>query len=328
MRYEHRKALKAIVGLMIAAFLLLVLSAAIGTKMIPPMDVLKVLFGGGNKADSLIILKFRLPRIATAALVGAALALSGAILQGIVRNPLASPDIIGVTGGASVAAVIFINLFQQASIVWLPPAAFAGAILVTGLIYFLAYKKGISSMRLVLVGVGINAVTTAFTTLFIVSSPTQLTAKAFIWLTGSVYGSSWTTVLTILPWTLLLFLLALLYGARMNLLQLGDDVATGAGTPVSNSRTALLAISAGLAGSAVAVAGAVGFVALLAPHIARKLVGPSFGVLLPASALAGACIVMLGDFIARSAFSPLDLPVGIFTAAVGAPFFIYLLRRQ
>jgi iron complex transport system permease protein len=312
----------------ILMFLVLVISIGMGTLKIHPIDVLKVLIGMGTERDALFIEKFRLPRALTALLVGASLAVAGAILQGLIQNPLASPDVIGITGGASAAAVAFIVLFESVSITWLPVAAFLGATLITFLIYGLAWKKGVTPLRFVLIGVGIDAAMHALTTLLLVISPTQHAAKAKIWLTGSVYGTNWDDVSTLFIWMLVLFPFTFVYARTINVQQLGDEIATGVGSPVQRHRFFLLLISAGLAGAAIAIGGAMTFVGLLAPHIARKLVGPSFGGLLPITALIGALMVMLADLIARTAFLPLDLPAGIFTSLIGAPFFMYLLYKN
>lgn len=306
---------------------LFLLSVGIGDFFIQPTDVMKTLLGIGAAEHALIIQTFRLPRVLTAILVGACLAVSGAILQGMVRNPLASPDLLGITGGASVAAIGFIMLFPTASIQWLPVSALFGAGIVTVLIYMLAWKKGVSALRLVLIGVGIQSCMSALTTLLLVTSPIYLTSKAMVWLTGSVYGTNWNDVLTLLPWTLVFIPMAFLLGRNINIQQLGDEVAQGVGHHVERQRALLLFLCVALAGAAIAIGGAIGFVALLAPQIARKLVGPSFGALLPVAALSGSFIVVCADLIARVALPPLDLPVGIFTSAIGAPFFMYLLYK-
>ncbi|MED0676019.1 iron ABC transporter permease [Aneurinibacillus thermoaerophilus] len=305
----------------------LLLSVGMGDFFIPPADVVKTLLGIGSSEHALIIQTFRLPRALASVLVGACLAVSGAILQGIVRNPLASPDLVGITGGASVTAVSFIILFPTASIAWLPLSAMVGAIVMTLLIYMLAWRKGISPFRLVLIGVGIQAAMAACTKLLLVISPIYLTSEAMVWLAGSVYGSNGKDVLSLLPWAIVLIPCAFFLSRSVNVQQLGDDIATGVGQRLERDRFILLAVCATLAGAAIAIGGAIGFVALLAPHIARKLVGSSFGGLLPVAASVGAFMVTGADLIARTAFSPLDLPVGIFTSAIGTPFFIYLLYK-
>lgn len=323
-----RRALLLMLLLAVGTFAAVVVSIGVGTMFIHPLDVIKALFGAGTDQHALVINMFRLPRILVALLVGIGLAVSGAILQSVIRNPLASPDVIGITGGASAAAVLFIVFFEQVSIHWLPLAAMIGAAVITALIYVLAYKNGITPLRLVLVGVGIGAAMQGLTTMLVVIAPIHLTSKAVIWMTGSVYGSNWQNVLTLLPWIVVFVPLALLFARSINAQQLGEEVATGVGNPVQRHRLILLFICVALAGAAVAIGGAIGFVGLLAPHIARKLVGPVPEVLLPVSALVGGLTVVLADLIARTAFAPLEVPVGIFTAAIGAPFFIYLLYRS
>ncbi|MBD2864428.1 FecCD family ABC transporter permease [Paenibacillus oceani] len=323
-----KRALLVTTVLLVLAFAVVIVSSAIGSLKINPWSVVQIFLGMGDEAEATVVLEFRLPRILTALLVGMLLAAAGAILQGMIRNPLASPDIMGITGGASAAAVLFITLLPAASIVYLPFTAMLGAVAATVIIYILAWKKGVSAMRLVLVGIGIEASMKALTTLLIVKSPFYSSSKALTWLTGTVYGSGWGNVWTLLIWSAVLLPLAFAMGRTLNVMQLGDDTASGVGSRVGRDRLLLLALCVGTAGAAVAVGGAIGFVALLAPHIARKLVGPSFGGLLPASALIGGIIVTAADLIGRTAFAPLDLPVGIFTSLIGAPFFLYLLYKN
>jgi iron complex transport system permease protein len=322
-----RRAILVTLGLLAAAIALFIVSTGMGTMHISPAGVIKAILGIGSPTEEVVVNKLRLPRVTVALLVGSALALSGAILQGMIRNPLASPDIIGITGGASAVSVLFISVFQKASIHLLPFAAMAGALAATAIIYLLAWKKGVSPVRLVLIGIGINAAMSAITTFLIVRSPMYLTSKALTWMTGSVYGSGWKQVDALLPWFLIFFPLSFVLARAINVQQLGDDLAIGVGNTVQRHRLLLLFTSVALAGSAVAFGGAIGFVGLIAPHLSRRLVGSSYGALLPVSALSGGIIVMAADLVARMAFQPLDLPVGLFTALIGAPFFIYLLYR-
>ncbi|MFS0558376.1 FecCD family ABC transporter permease [Brevibacillus sp. 179-C9.3 HS] len=305
-----------------------VISLGMGEMKIAPLNVVKVLLGIGSEEDALIVEQFRLPRIVIAILVGAALAVAGAIMQGLVRNPLASPDILGVSGGASVFAVGFLILFETASIKWLPPIAFLGATFTTFLLYALSWKKGVTPLRLVMIGVGIKIAAGAIVTMLIMFSPFLLQNKALLWLTGSIYGVAWNDVFMILPWVIGLILAAGLLARRVNIQQLGDDLATSLGSSLQLDRFLLLMICAALTGTAVSVGGDISFVALLAPHIAKQLIGPSFGGAMTLSAFLGAIIVLLADLIARMAFSPIEVPVGVFTSAIGAPFFIYLLYKN
>ncbi|MFB9279343.1 FecCD family ABC transporter permease [Cohnella cellulosilytica] len=328
-RSSRRKIPYIILALTGLAVLVFFVGIGLGSQTTSLPDVVRTLLGYGTAEHSLILHTLRLPRALVAVLAGAALSVAGAILQGIIRNPMASPDIIGITGGASFAAVAFITyLGGSVSIKWLPAAAFAGAALISIVIYVLAWSRGVSPTRLVLIGVGISAITSSLTMLMIVISPVNTAGQAYVWMTGSVYGSSWGDVYSVLPWVLVLIPLAFYLYRHLNIQELGDELATGLGSPVQLYRFMLLMISVALAGAAVAVAGAVGFVGLIAPHIARKLVGPSFNGLVPASALIGSLMVLLADTIGRTVFLPLDVPAGVFTAAVGAPYFIYLLYRS
>lgn len=328
-----KKALLIFFGLAIAAFAIFVASTAMGEMKISPLTVLQVFFGGGTEMDQLIIKSFRLPRIIIALTVGMGLAVSGSILQGMIRNPLASPDILGITGGASVAVVGFLAVFTDrsnaltVSIAWLPVAAFIGAAAAAFLVYILAWKNGVSPIRLVLIGIGLMALMKALTTLMMILGPIFQASQANIWITGTVYGSTWANVSIALPATIILIVLAIISARNLNIQELGDDVATGLGSRVQKQRFALLAISTGLIGTSVAFAGGIGFVGLMAPHMARRLVGSSFGALIPVSALLGGILVMAADLIGRTMFSPLEVPAGVFTAGIGAPYFIYLLFK-
>ncbi|WP_010277782.1 FecCD family ABC transporter permease [Paenibacillus senegalensis] len=307
----------------------IVAGAGLGNGFIPPAQVLTTVLGTGSGEHDFIIMTLRMPRVLVAVLVGAALGISGAILQSIIRNPLASPDVIGITGGAAVAAVGFVSLLSgQVSIKFMPLAATIGALLASFIIYVLAWRKGVTPIRLVLIGIGMSAVTGAGTTFMLVQSPHYSLGKAYTWLTGSVYGSTWDNVWLIL-WTAVILLPFTLFFARsLDAQQFGDDVASGLGVAVQRHRVFLVLISVLLAGIAVAVAGTVGFVGLIAPHIARKLVGRPFGSLVMVSAFIGGLLVLGADLIGRTAFYPLDVPAGVFTAGVGAPFFLYLLFKN
>lgn len=328
-----KKALSVFIGLLIGAAAIFVISTGLGEMKIAPLTVLKVFFGGGSEMDQLVIQSFRLPRIIVALMAGMGLAVAGGILQGMIRNPLASPDILGITGGAAVAVVGFLAIFSDknhvltVSIQWLPVAAFVGATVVSFLIYLLAWNKGVSPIRLILIGIGLMSLTKALTTLMMVLGPIYQTSQANIWITGTVYGSTWKSVSVIVPWTAILIFIALIYAKNVNIQELGDEVATGLGGRVQRQRFILMMLSTGLVGGAVAFAGGIGFVGLMAPHMARRIVGSSFGALLPVSALLGGILVMLADLVGRMVFSPLEIPAGVFTASIGAPYFIYLLFK-
>lgn len=325
---SRKKTMIVICSLFVVSLLLITVGLSVGSTLINPFEVVKHLIGLGNGEHTFIINTLRLPRTILAFMTGIGLGVSGLILQGVIRNPLASPDIIGITGGAALAAVGFLTVFSGAiGLTMLPFAAIAGAAVVSMLLYLLAWKNGVTPLRLVLIGIGINAAMGALTTMMIVISPTYSTSKAYIWLTGSVYGSNWSDVFGLLPWILVLVPLALLYTQIVNVKVLGDDIAAGLGVKVQLHRFILILISVALAGSSVAFAGGIGFVGLIAPHISRKLVGWSFGGLVPVTAMVGGLVVLIADIVARTAFLPLDLPAGVFVSGIGAPFFIYLLYQ-
>lgn len=263
-----------------------------------------------------------------AALVGLALGISGAIMQGLTRNPLASPDILGISAGAGLVAVTLMVVFQDVPSGVIPLAAFGGALLIAVLIYLLAWRGGDSPLRLILVGIGLGAVTGALTSLMITFGDIYDVQRALIWLTGSVYARSWDEFGALLPWVIVFAPLAFLLARDLNTLTLGEEVARGLGTRVAWQRGLLMLTAVALAGATVAAAGTIGFVGLMAPHIGRRLVGPDHIGLLPTAGVIGALIVVAADLVGRTLFAPIELPCGLITAAVGAPFFIYLLWQQ
>ncbi|RFU63820.1 FecCD family ABC transporter permease [Peribacillus glennii] len=328
-----KKAINVFAVLLLLLLALFLLSASAGQMFISPLQVAKALLGAGNELETMVITSFRLPRIVVAMMVGMALAVAGGILQGIIRNPLASPDIIGLTGGASFAVVSFLALFSDknnsltVSIGWLPLAAFAGAAITAFIVYSFAWKNGAAPTRLVLIGIGISALMQAGTTMMMILGPIYRASQANIWITGSVNGAKWTDVYILVPLVLIIMSIAFALGRNLNVQELGEDIALGMGTKVEKQRLFLLVIATALTGGAVAFGGGIGFVGLMAPHMARRLVGSDFGALLPVAALIGAVLVLVADLIGRTLFAPLEIPAGVFTASIGAPYFIYLLYK-
>lgn len=319
--------------LMVTLLLTLALTASalaalsLGSQATSPMAVLEALLFPARSDIALIVHEIRLPRVVLAILVGACLGVAGLLLQGLVRNPLASPDVIGITGGASLAAVSFLALGGAAlGEAWLPLAALCGALLVALVIIALT-GRGVTPPRLVLIGIGLAAALGAGTTLVLVLSSDTTAMQAYVWLTGSLYAAQWREVAGLAPWALLGLPLALALARRLDVLAFGDELAVGLGAALHGSRLVLLLLAVALAGAAVAFAGGLSFVGLLAPHIARRLAIRSHTGLMPATALVGALIVLYADLLGRIAFLPRDLPAGIFVAGIGAPFFIYLLYR-
>lgn len=313
----------------LCATLLLALLATwamtLGSFSIPFSDVVRAMLGEGSQDQEFVVRTLRLPRVISAVLIGAALAMSGAIFQGLVRNALVAPDIIGIDEGASLFAVFWIVTGQTD---WLlPVAAFAGALLTAGIIYLLTWKGGIAANRLILVGIGVGATIGAGTTYLTLRYPIEIVRPAIVWTIGSLYASSWQDVRVLLLFLAVLTPASLALMWRLRTLQLGDDVTRVLGLPLERTRAQLIVVGCGLAAVAVAIAGPIGFVALMVPHIARMLAGPMSGSALLLTAVLGALFLLSADVIGQH-FLPVALPVGVVTAAVGAPYFLFLLYRS
>lgn len=312
--------------LTIITFIVAILAIVVGAVFISPIEILRSMIGSGNDSAAFIIMNYRLPRIVMAILVGAGLGVSGAILQGIIRNPLASPDVIGITKGAGLAAAIVVLLFPHAPVIMLPVSALAGAGIITVILYLFAYKRGVSPSTLALVGIALGAICQAGIQFLMVKFPIQINA-ALIWLTGSLWGKGWNDVLMLTPWIVVLIPISILLANRLDILNLGDDVAEGLGENTERTRLILLIVAVALAGSSVAVVGSLGFLGLIAPHIARQLVGNRHSLLLPTAAVMGILLLLLADALGRGLAPPAEIPAGIFTAVLGAPYFLFLLRK-
>ncbi|ADZ90240.1 FecCD family ABC transporter permease [Marinomonas mediterranea] len=275
-----------------------------------------------------IVWEFRLPRLLAAALCGAALAIAGVILQSITRNALASPGLIGVEAGASATMLLFVVIMPGLiPISLLPFSAMLGGFSVAALIWILSTMAGYSPIRLVLVGVGITSMLSAFSEMLITYGDIELVESALMWLGGSLHQVSWAQVEIMVWWLLVPGLLAWLFFRPLNLLILGDQVAFSRGVVHRKIIPFLLLLSVALTSASVATAGTLTFVGLIAPHIARRFCADRHGALIPLSALIGACLVALGDTLGRNVFAPLQLPAGLVLVMVGAPYFIVLMSR-
>ena len=297
----------------------------VGDFPIPAGDALRTaLWDRGGEFD-FVVNSLRFPRLVVAVLAGMCLAASGAIFQGLIGNPLVSPDIIGINTGASLCAVFILVVGGNAAL--LPYAAFIGAVSTAVVIYLLAYKRGVSGSRLVLVGIGINALLAAAVTFMQVRYPIERVAAAARWQAGTLFGVSWGDARTLGIGLAVLLPAAFVAMRRLRILQLGDDTAASMGLRVERDRLALIAIGSALAALAVAVVGPLGFVALLVPHLARLLAGSLSGGVLVFTALLGGLFLLGADLIAQRLFAPTTLPAGIVTAALGGPYFLFLLAR-
>ncbi|GAA0086114.1 FecCD family ABC transporter permease [Clostridium sp. MB05] len=329
-----KKTIKLSIILLIVTILIFIFSLCIGEVMVSPLDALKSILGMNTGFSSVLVMNIRLPRILVAFFVGASLALSGAILQGVVKNDLASPDILGVVNGGSVGALVFLTIFTDpknnsltTSIFYMPIFTFAFSFIAL-ISILLIIGKSSSTNKLIIIGIGISAICKAITNILIVNGPVVFIKEATTWITGSIYGANWTHAAIIIVIFSIFTILTVIFIKDLNLHQLEDDVITVLGNSVHKSRIILLGLSAALAAGAVTIGGGISFVGLIAPHIARKLVDSKFENIIPLSIFIGGIITLLADFASKWLFYPQDLPIGIFTAFIGAPYFIYLLIKK
>ncbi|MCK9858444.1 iron ABC transporter permease [Paenibacillus sp. ATY16] len=323
-RTKRRKLVLSIAPVLVIASLLLGLMA--GSVPVALEDIWHALTARGDSPQDTIVFDLRLPRVLIGLLTGACLAASGAILQGVMRNPLADPGVIGVSSGAGLAAVITMVLLPQFSYL-LPAAAFLGALLSSVIIYTLSWDKGASPGKIVLAGIALNALIGAVMNGVMVMYSDRIQA-VLPWLSGGLNGRSWHHLSFMLPYAAAGLLLSFLAIKPVNLLMLGDDSAKLLGQKVETQRMLLILLASLLAGTAVSVAGLIGFVGLIVPHAIRLMIGDDYRYLMPASILGGAALVALADTAARTVLDPVELPVGILLACLGAPFFLYLLRKR
>jgi iron complex transport system permease protein len=308
--------------------LAMTLGLMLGAVNLGPGRVLDGLLDRGD--DSLartIVWELRAPRVLLAVMVGASLGVAGALLQGVTRNPLADPHILGLTAGGGLAATIALRAAQDFPDRWLAPVAFLGSLAGAALVYGLSFRGGVSPTRLALSGVAVASMLTAFTTLLLVTS-TFTTQAALAWLAGGLFGRGWDDFYATWPYVVIGLALSLLLLRSMNILALGDEAAQSLGLGVERVRLFAIGAAALLAGASVAAAGMVAFVGLLIPHIARFLVGEDHRQLVPLSAILGAALVTYADVIARTIQAPVEIPLGIVTAVVGAPFLLWLVRAK
>ncbi|REK77708.1 FecCD family ABC transporter permease [Paenibacillus paeoniae] len=321
----------AIIGILIVLNIgAITLHLMLGERSIPWMDVFRTLFGTGGEEYRFTIHELRLPRVLTGLLVGCGLALAGTVLQAITGNPLASPGVIGLNSGAAAAVVGVMVLVPAFPMRMMPWVAFGGAFLAAAVMYSLSWRRGTagSPVRMLLIGVGISAMASALITYLLTVGHIFRVSQASIWMAGSLYGRTWDHFWPLLPWILILFAMVLTMSRRLDLFLLDAQSAAGLGLRVELTRFLFILTSVGLAGAAVAMAGTIGFVGLMAPHMAGHLAGARSIVKLPAAALIGSLIVLLSDLAGRVVFAPYEIPAGLITAIIGVPYMIYLLMRR
>ncbi|MEZ2390155.1 FecCD family ABC transporter permease [bacterium RCC_150] len=317
-------------GRALAAFLVLdvalgLYSLSVSGSKLPFADAMGALFGQTNDFSRLV-LQNQLPRVLLCFIAGATLGIAGGVTQGVIRNPLASPDIIGVSKGAAVGAAAVILVFPTVDAEWIPAGAFVGGVLSFLLVYVLAYRKGVAPVRLALTGIAVGAVADSLIRFMLVKWPTNINA-ALVWLVGSLYGHGQRDVVLALPWLLVLVPAILYLARRMDVLSLGDDLAAGLGEAVERTRFLTLILAVAAASVATSVAGTVGFIGLIAPHIAKQLVGGQHAKYLPLSAAIGVLLLLVGDTLGRGLLPPLEIPAGLILAFLGGPYFLYLMVK-
>ena len=313
-----------------------VLTLCWGTYKVSPYEVINTLLGNGTKLQNTAILNIRLPRILVGAFVAIALSTAGAILQTITKNDLADTGIIGINAGAAVAAVIFIT-YQTAdyyselgslSIFVLPFMAIVGAAVSAFIIYMLSSRHGIKPKRLLLIGIGLNAGLNAFITFFTFRGGVGDYNRVLVWTSGSLWGSGWSYAKVIIPIVSLMFIIVMINHKKLDVLNLSEELAISLGLNLEKERKKFLSLVVVLAGTATAFAGNIGFLGLIAPHIARKLVGAYHKNFIVISGIISVIIILLADAVSRNLFSPIEIPVGITVSIFGVPYFIYLMMKE
>jgi len=333
MREKNKRFFKIMIIMVALLLTLFFISIKTGYTKLEVRDVIRILLGGGSEEEKLILYNFRLVRIILAMLVGAGLSVSGTIFQTISKNALASPDLLGVSAGAGIA-VLILTFYESSNkalgIFVLPFVALIGALASALLIYFLAHQKdrAISPVRLILIGISITAGINALDLILTVKLSPEKYNAVNTWMIGSLYGNSWKHVLVLLPWIVIIIPIFIYNSKNLNLLRLSEGVAIGLGSPLKRSRFIYLMLAVALAAACVSVGGAIGFVGLICPHLARKLVGANHQYSIPVSAFIGAILLLGADLVSRTIIAPNEMLLGIVVALIGAPYFIYILMTS
>ncbi|MCY7576109.1 iron ABC transporter permease [Bacillus sp. FSL M8-0266] len=329
---EKQRALVVTVVLLCLSVAVVLYSLNTGTLKLNPLVVVKTLFGFGDFQSETVLFDYRLPRIVVTMLAGIGLGIAGGILQSLSRNPLADPGIIGLNAGAAFGLIVFVTYFHALEgnpSLLIPLFTFGGGLLAAAVIVLLAYdrQEGLVPIRLILVGIAVAAGFSALTLFLSLKLDEDTYTFASRWLVGNVWGRDWIHVLALLPWIVCLVPLTLMQSSTLNALTLGDAVASSVGVRVQRQRLLLLTLAVGLASASVSMTGGIGFIGLVAPHLARRLVGSLHQYFLPVSALIGLLILVSADTIGRSIFAPNAIPAGVVVAFIGAPYFLYLLAK-
>ncbi|KIL44296.1 FecCD family ABC transporter permease [Jeotgalibacillus soli] len=334
MNFFRNRFFVTIISLLSLMMVIAVVSFNLGTVTLSPNEIFQTIMGQGTERSELVLFRIRLPAIVLAILVGIAMALSGVVLQAITRNDLADPGILGINSGAGLAVVIYISFFDVLStnlptfgIFLMPIIAFSGAMITAVLILMLSWRGDFQSMRLILVGIAINAGLSAGLIYFQLRLEPQDFMRTTVWLSGDLWAAQWPYVLAVLPWFAVLVPFVMFKAKQLNILNLHDDLARGLGLNVNMERLIMLFAGVALAGIGVSVGGGIAFLGLIAPHLARRMVGPDHHFVLPTAALVGALILLLSDTLGKNLLAQIEIPAGLIVSIISVPYFIYLLLR-
>ncbi|MCM3790136.1 iron ABC transporter permease [Domibacillus indicus] len=333
MKTRQKKAGTAALVLLLLCLCVMLISLNTGTIRLSPVEVFKTALGFGSPRDSIVLFDYRLPRLLIAMLAGIGLGIAGCLLQGLSRNALADPGVIGIHAGAAFGLILFLRFFgtlEGSFTIFIPLFTFIGGLCAAGLITVFSFdrKAGFLPQRLLLNGIALAAGFSALTLVLSLRLDEEVYSFAAYWLAGNIWGREWIHVLALLPWLLVLVPYSFFHAGTLNMLSLGEAPAAGLGVNVAKQRAGMLLCAVALSSASVSMAGGIGFIGLAAPQIARRIAGPLHQYVLPLSGLIGMLILMAADTIGRSLFAPAGIPAGIVTAALGAPYFLYVFRKS
>lgn len=331
-RFSVQRGLFVLSIMLVIILILVVVSMNSGKMNLTPAEVLNVILGKGTDKQNLIVFEFRLPRIVLSVLVGIGMGASGCIMQSLLRNDMASPGTLGISSGSGLFVLLYVVAFSTggvSSAITMPLLAFVGGMTAAFLIFLLSYRKGkeVSPTGLILTGVALGSGYSAVTTLLTLKLDESQMEFVQRWYAGSLWGDNWKYLAVLGPWVLILFLYVIYKSRKLNVMHLGNQTATGLGVSVNKEFIALSVVSVALSSGSVALGGNFFFVGMIAPHMAKRMVGPNHKLLLPAASFSGAIIVLLADTIVRTISFGTDVPTGIVITILSTPYFLYLLAK-
>lgn len=321
-----------LITLVILMFILAVINLNTGDMKIAPLEIMNLIIGKGTYSQSIVIFDFRMPRIVITLLVGFALAIAGSVIQTTTQNPMADTSFLGINSGAGIAVMLFIALVknQDAHIYLLPILALTGALISTALVFIFSYKKtsGITPNRLLLTGVALSGCFSSIMVLLTLKLSPDNYQFVMNWLTGSIWGTSWEYVLIALPWLIICIILIFSKMTILDSFNLGDDAAQSLGISLKKERILLISLAVILAGVSVSISGGIGFIGLITPNLARRVIGYKHSRQLVLSGVLGSFLLLAADTIGQLISSTSEIPVGIIVALIGAPYFVYILIKS